>query len=95
VVFSPLLDERVISAVADLRRRGFGLAVVDVLRVEPQPRPGADYDPIAIRMWRIGRQGIRHRLAELGIPVGAWSDGAELDEVLRPMSRRPLLGSRK
>ncbi|MDT7561172.1 MAG: hypothetical protein QOI68_5642, partial [Pseudonocardiales bacterium] len=24
-----------------------------------------------------------------------WSDGAELDEVLRPMSRRPLLGSRK
>jgi uncharacterized protein (DUF58 family) len=95
VVFSPLLDERVISAVVDLRRRGFGLVVVDVLRAEPQPRPGADYDPIAIRMWRLGRRGIRYRLAELGIPVGTWSEGAELDEVLRPMSLRPLMGSRR
>jgi uncharacterized protein (DUF58 family) len=95
VVFSPLLDERVINAVADLRRRGYGLAVVDVLRVEPRARPEADYDPIAIRMWRLGRRGIRHRLAELGVPVGTWGEGVELDEVLRPMSLRPLLGSRK
>jgi len=95
VVFSPLLDDRVINAVVDLRRRGFGLAVVDVLRAEPQPRPGADYDPIAIRMWRLGRRGIRHRLAELGVPVGTWVDGTQLDEVLRPMSLRPLLGSRR
>ncbi|HWN33356.1 MAG TPA: hypothetical protein VNP03_11455, partial [Pseudonocardia sp.] len=69
--------------------------VVDVLRAEPQPRPGADYDPIAIRMWRLGRRGIRHRLAELGVPVGTWVDGTQLDEVLRPMSLRPLLGSRR
>ncbi|HEX4246635.1 MAG TPA: DUF58 domain-containing protein [Pseudonocardia sp.] len=95
VVFSPLLDERVINAVADLRRRGFGLAVVDVLRVEPRARPEADYDPIAIRMWRLGRRGIRHRLTELGVPVGTWAEGVELDEVLRPMSLRPLLGSGK
>ena len=50
---------------------------------------------IAIRMWRLGRRGIRHRLAELGVPVGTWGEGVELDEVLRPMSLRPLLGSRK
>jgi hypothetical protein len=46
-------------------------------------------------MWRLGRRGIRYRLAELGIPVGTWSEGAELDEVLRPMSLRPLMGSRR
>jgi len=95
VVFSPLVDERVLSALADLRRRGFGFAVVDVLRVEPRPRPGSDYDPIAVRMWRIGRRGVRHRLAELGIPVLAWPEGAELEEVLRPVAQRPLLGSRR
>lgn len=94
VVFTPLLDDRVIHALIDLRRRGFALAVVDVLRIEPQPRPNADYDPLAVRMWRIGRRGIRYRLGDLGIPVGTWEDGAELDEVLRPMSLRPLAGSR-
>jgi uncharacterized protein (DUF58 family) len=95
VVFSPLLDDRVIHALIDLRRRGFALAVVDVLRTEPKPRPNADYDPLAVRMWRIGRRGIRYRLGDLGIPVGTWSDGTELDEVLRPMSVRPLAGSRR
>ncbi|HEY4006704.1 MAG TPA: DUF58 domain-containing protein [Pseudonocardia sp.] len=94
VVFSPLLDERVVNALTDLRRRGFGLAVVDVLRTEPTPRPDSSYDPIAVRMWRLGRRGVRHRLADLGIPVGTWPDGAELEEVLRPMAQRPLAGAR-
>ncbi|WP_051341424.1 DUF58 domain-containing protein [Pseudonocardia spinosispora] len=93
VVFSPLLDERVISALMDLRRRGFGLVVVDVLRAEPKPRDNSDYDPIAIRMWRLGREGVRHRLADMGIPVSVWAEDIELDEVLRPMSLRPLIGS--
>lgn len=93
VVFTPLLDERVVHALIDLRRRGFALVVVDVLRAEPQPRANAEYDPIAVRMWRIGRRGIRYRLGDMGVPVGHWGDGVELDEVLRPMSLRPLAGS--
>ena len=93
VVFTPLLDERVVQALMDLRRRGFALAVVDVLRGEPTPRPNSAYDPIAVRMWRIGRHGIRYRLGGMGVPVGVWGDGVELDEVLRPMSMRPLMGS--
>jgi uncharacterized protein (DUF58 family) len=95
VVFSALADERVLGAVADLRRRGFGIVVVDVLRAEPKARPGSEYDPIAVRMWRIGRRGVRHRLAELGIPVVVWAEGTELEEVLRPMARRPLVGARR
>src|SRR5581483_4018186 len=83
VVFSPLVDERVISA------------LVDVRRVEPKPRPTSEYDPVAVRMWRIGRRGVRNRLADVGIPVGVWSADTELEEVLRPMSLRPLLGARR
>jgi uncharacterized protein (DUF58 family) len=95
VVFSPLLDDRVISAVADLRRKGHGVVVVDVLRTEPAPRDTADYDPMAVRMWRIGRRGLRHRLSDLGIPVVAWPEDVTLDELLRPLSRRPLVGGRR
>jgi uncharacterized protein (DUF58 family) len=95
VVFSPLVDERVISALLDLRRRGFGVVVVDVLRVEPSARPTSEYDPVAVRMWRIGRRGVRNRMADVGIPVGVWGPEAELEEVLRPMSLRPLLGARR
>lgn len=94
VVFSPLLDERVLEALTDLRRRGYGLAVVDVLRAEPKPRPEARYDHVAVRMWRIGRRGLRFRLSNLGIPVGEWRDDITLDEVLGPMSLRPLPGGR-
>jgi uncharacterized protein (DUF58 family) len=94
LVFSPLLDDRVVRALIDLRRRGHPLAVVDVLRAEPTARAGSAYDEIAVRMWRIGRRGVRRRLADLGIPVGVWARGVELDEVLRPMSRRPLTGAR-
>jgi uncharacterized protein (DUF58 family) len=95
VVFTPLLDNRVAGAVADLRRRGFGLVVVDVLRTEPTPRPGSDHDTTAVRMWRLGRRAIRHRLAELGVPVVSWATGTELDAALRPVSRRPLSGGRR
>ncbi|HEY9416044.1 MAG TPA: DUF58 domain-containing protein [Pseudonocardia sp.] len=95
VVFSPLVDERMINALVDLRRRGFGVVVVDVLRVEPTPRPTSEYDPVAVRMWRIGRRGVRNRLADVGIPVGVWGKDTELEEVLRPMSQRPLLGARR
>jgi uncharacterized protein (DUF58 family) len=95
VVFSPLVDERVLSALADLRRRGFGIVVVDVLRVEPKARPTSEYDEVAVRMWRIGRRGVRNRMADVGIPVGVWGEDTELEEVLRPMSLRPLLGARR
>jgi uncharacterized protein (DUF58 family) len=95
VVFSPLLDERVVHALIDLRRRGFAMVVVDVLRSDPKPRENADYDRIAVRMWRIGRRGIHYQLGDLGIPVGCWTEGTELDAVLQPMSLRPLAGSRR
>lgn len=94
VVFTPLLDERVVHSLIDLRRRGFGLAVVDVLRARPQPRPRQEYDPLAVRMWRIGRAGVHNRLVEAGIPVAEWAEGAELEEVLRPITTRALSGSR-
>ena len=95
VVFSPLLDERLVQALVELRQRGFAMVVVDVLRSEPQPRGEKDYDDIAVRLWKMTRRGVRYRLRELGVPVGHWAEDIELDEVLRPMSLRPLVGIRR
>ncbi|HZZ52282.1 MAG TPA: DUF58 domain-containing protein [Pseudonocardia sp.] len=95
VVFTPLIDERMVAALLDLRRRGFPLAVVDVLRAVPKPRKNADYDEIAIRMWNIGREGIRYRLSDAGIPVAQWGTGVALDEIMRPMASRPVGGIRR
>src|SRR5439155_452005 len=38
VVFSPLLDQRFVEALRDMRERGFSLLVVDVLNTEPPAR---------------------------------------------------------
>lgn len=95
VVFTPLIDERMIAALLDLRRRGFPLAVVDVLRAVPKARKNADYDEIAIRMWNIGREGIRYRLGDAGVPVVQWGIGTALDEIMRPISMRPVGGIRR
>ena len=39
VVFSPLLDQRFVETLRDMRERGFTMLVVDVLNAEPPARP--------------------------------------------------------
>jgi len=98
VVFSPLLDPRGFGAIADLRRRGFPLIVVDTLRDEPSPGTRAD-TRLALRLWRLDRTATRSGLRALGIPVLGWDTGTELDSVLAPLRQPPpglrrLAGSR-
>lgn len=85
-MFSPLLDERAVPVVADLRRRGFAVIVVDVLTCEP-PVPA---DGLAVRLWRLDRVALHHELAELGVPVLSWDDTEPLDLVLGRLGRRPV-----
>ncbi|MBO0830314.1 MAG: DUF58 domain-containing protein, partial [Streptosporangiales bacterium] len=65
VLFSPLLDERVLPVAADLRARGFPLVVVDVLATEPTPGRHVDAD-LAMRVWRMERGALHDGLAETG-----------------------------
>ena len=70
IMLSPLLDERAIDAVIDLRQRGYAVIVTDVLATSPTPAPGSA--GLALRLWRLERQALRHRLESLGIPVVGW-----------------------
>jgi len=70
IALSPLLDERGMYALADLRRRGFDLAVVDL---SPIPFVGSSEgggpDPQALRLWRLWRETLHLRYQELGVAV--------------------------
>ncbi len=94
VVFSPLLDPRGLSALTDLRQRGFPLIVVDTLQDEPPASPRSAEARLALRLWRLDRAATRSALRDLGVPVLRWDHGTELDGVLAPL-RQPPPGARR
>jgi len=92
VVFSPLLDQRFVETLRDMRERGFTMLVVDVLNADPPVRPRST-DRMARRIWRMEQEAIRFSLRELGVPVVHWDGVQSLDLPLARYSRRPLLAS--
>jgi uncharacterized protein (DUF58 family) len=62
IALSPLLDERGIAALLDLRARGYDLAVLEI-SVE------TDGDTPALRLWRLQRDALRSRFEALGVPL--------------------------
>ena len=105
IVFSPLLDERAIDAVTDLRERGYPVIVTDVLGTSPAPSTGQAGPGLALRLWRLERQALRYRLESLGIPVVGWpgeprheqdsgeDTSARLDVALGRFARHRVQGS--
>lgn len=95
VLFSPLLDERVLSVCADLRRRRFATVVVDVLADQPSAPRGATA-AAGQRLWRLQRAATRVQLTGLGALVTHWDGTAPLDvpltAALRSARRRPPAG---
>jgi len=94
VVFTPLLDERALGALTDLRQRGFPVIVVDVLWHEPPTGPRSPSAALALRLWRLDRAATRAGLAGLGVPVLRWPRGEHLDGVLAAFPG-PLAASRR
>ena len=77
---TPLLDERSVSLITDLRRRGTDLTVVEVSPLaHTSPGPSAA-DALAYRLWRLRREALRSRLQGLGIGVAVWAQ----DDTLGP-----------
>jgi uncharacterized protein (DUF58 family) len=78
---TPLVDQRFVAALEDLRARRFDVAVVEVDPV-PLVEPGrSETDRIAYRLWLLEREVVRGRLVALGIGLATWGDES-LDAVL-------------
>ncbi len=93
IVFSPLLDPRLIEALRDLRERGFSVLVVDVLNAEPA-HDGSRLASLTSRVWRLEQQATRYSLTQIGVPVVHWDGISSLDEPLAPYTRRVMVAHR-
>ena len=86
VAITPLLDARSVAALADLRARGFDLAIVEV-SPEPFVEPGAsELDQLAYRLWLLRRAALRARYERLGVSVARWEAGSPLAVALEGVS---------
>ncbi len=92
LVFTPLMDPRLVETLRDLRQRGFPVLIVDVLNGEPGA--GRGRLRLAQRIWRMEQQAIRFSLRELGIPVVHWDGEQSLDLSLAPFTRRVMVARR-
>jgi uncharacterized protein (DUF58 family) len=85
VGLTPLLDERAVGAMLDLRRRGFDLAVIEVSPEPFTPPPEDELGRFAHRLWRLRRDALRDRFRSLGVPIAEWREGtgvqAPIEEV--------------
>jgi uncharacterized protein (DUF58 family) len=78
VALSPLLDERSMRALFDLRARGFDLVVVDVSPLPFVSGPATGPEALALRLWPLWRESLRYRYQRLGVPVVEWAEGEPL-----------------
>jgi uncharacterized protein (DUF58 family) len=79
IALSPLLDERSVGALLDLRARGFDLAVVDVSPVPFAPAGKTVIEQLTRRLWVLRRRAARAEYERLGVPVAEWREGQSFE----------------
>ena len=85
LAITPLLDERSIGLITELRARGGEVTVIEVSPLDhTSPGPSAS-DALAYELWGLQREALRSRLEALGIGVAVWGQegtlGPALEEV--------------
>jgi uncharacterized protein (DUF58 family) len=86
IALTPLLDERAVGALLDLRARGFDLVVVDVSPVGFVD-PGRDErERLGHRLWLLRRDALRAQYERVGVPVVEWREGVSLEQALEEVA---------
>jgi uncharacterized protein (DUF58 family) len=86
LALTPLLDDRAVTALLDLRARGFDLVVVEI---SPEPflaPPADDVQRVGRRLWRLRREALRGRFERAGVPVATWDDASGLAVALEEVT---------
>lgn len=87
VAITPLIDERTVSALFDLRGRGFDLVIVEVSPERFISRSVDESQELALRLWRLKRQALRNQYWQAGVPVTTWSSDRPLAASLQEIAR--------
>jgi len=88
VGITPLLDERSVSALSELRGRGFDVRIVEVAPEEFVGGSESETGDLARRIWLLERDVTRSRFARHGIPLARWEPGTSLQAALVSIERR-------
>jgi len=87
IALSPLLDERAVRSLLDLRARGFDLAIVEISPEPFAPSGPRPLDGLARRLWLLQREALRSRYRRLGVPVVTWTEDVPLQAALEEVRR--------
>ena len=82
IALSPLLDDRAVGALLDLRARGFDLAVVELSPSSFVSEGESDSERLAYRIWRLRRDALRSKYSALGVPIVEWREGMPMEAVM-------------
>jgi uncharacterized protein (DUF58 family) len=82
IALTPLLDERSVRALVDLRARGIDLAVVEISPVSFVSPGLGELDELAHRLWLLRRDALRASFLRMGVPVVEWRKDAPLQAAL-------------
>ncbi len=78
LALTPLLDDRAVTTLLDLRGRGFDLAVVEVSPLPFTPARSGASEQLAHRLWLLQREELRGRYRRAGVPIVEWREGVPL-----------------
>lgn len=78
VALTPMMDDRTVDALLDLRARGFDLAVVEIMAEPFTVQRPSDAARLAHRIWQLERTATRLRYRRLGVPIAQWRLGEPL-----------------
>jgi uncharacterized protein (DUF58 family) len=84
---TPLLDERGVRALLDLRARGFDLAVVEVSPLAFAGPGETEIEQIAYRLWGLRREALRSQYLAAGVAVAEWREEEPLAAALQEVTR--------
>ena len=82
IALSPLLDERAVGALLDLRARGFDLAIIELSPFSFVPKGESEVARLALRLWHLRREALRAKYATLGVPIVEWREGTPMEAVV-------------
>ena len=86
IALTPLLDERAVVALLDLRARGFDLVVVEISPDAFMAPPKGEIPTLARRIWELRREALRARFQEAGVPLAVWDDESSFAEGLEEVT---------
>jgi uncharacterized protein (DUF58 family) len=87
VALSPLLDERTVRSLLNLRARGYDLTVIEISPVPFAVTGRSELDRLAHRLWLLRREALRSRYLRLGVPVVEWRGDLSLQAALEEVRR--------